>query len=68
MLLLALTSAPAGQNPQPSPMSTIAERYVKLVVALGSTNAIMEALSGRPGMEREAARKEDACRRSHRAA
>jgi hypothetical protein len=56
-LLLAATSAPTAQTRQPSPMNTIAEQYVKLVLALGQHDAdYVDAFYGLPEWKAEAER------------
>jgi hypothetical protein len=56
-LLLAATSAPTAQTPPPSPMNTIAERYVKLVLALGQHDPdYVDAFYGPPEWKAEAER------------
>jgi hypothetical protein len=57
VLLIAATSHPAAQTRQPSPMNTIAERYVKLVLALGQHDAdYVDAFYGPPEWKAEAER------------
>ena len=57
VLLLAATSAPTAQTRPPSPMNTIAERYVKLVLALGQHDAdYVDAFYGPPEWKAEAER------------
>jgi hypothetical protein len=57
VLLLAATSAMPAQTRQPSPMNTIAERYVKLVLALGQHDAdYVDAFYGPPEWKAEAER------------
>src|SRR5438445_6729776 len=48
---------PAAQRPQPTPMNTIAERYVKLVLAVGQHDAdYVDAFYGPPDWKTEAER------------
>jgi hypothetical protein len=57
VLLLAAAARPAAQTRQPSPMNTIAERYVKLVLALGQHDAdYVDAFYGPPEWKAEAER------------
>ena len=66
VLLLAAASAPTAQTRQPSPMNAIAERYVKLVLALGQHDAdYVDAFYGPPEWKAEA---ESRRRRSPRSA
>jgi len=61
ILLLAATSVPAAQTRQTSPMNTIAERYVKLVLALGRHDAdYVDAFYGPPEWKAEAERQKTA--------
>ena len=55
VLLLAATSAPSAQTSPPSPMNTIAEQYVKLVLALGQHDAdYVDAFYGPPEWKTDA--------------
>jgi hypothetical protein len=60
-ILVAATSVPTAQTRQPSPMNTIAERYVKLVLALGRHDAdYVDAFYGPPEWKVEAERQKTA--------
>ena len=55
---LAWAAAPAGQNRQTIPMNTIAERYVKLVLAVGQHDAdYVDAFYGPADWKAEAERR-----------
>jgi hypothetical protein len=57
LLLLAVAAVPIAQPQQPSPMNTIAERYVKLVLAVGQHDAdYVDAFYGPPEWKAEAER------------
>jgi hypothetical protein len=58
-LLAALTVCPSAQAPQPLSMNEIAERYVKLVLALGQHDPdYVDAYYGPPEWKTEAARQQ----------
>jgi hypothetical protein len=58
VLVAALGLAAAAQTPAPSPMNTIAERYVKLVLALGQHDSdYVDAFYGPAEWKAEAARR-----------
>jgi hypothetical protein len=57
IIILAAASMTAVQRPQPTPMNAIAERYVKLVLAVGQHDAdYVDAFYGPPDWKTEAAR------------
>jgi hypothetical protein len=58
LLLLAVAAFPIAQLQQPHPMNTIAERYVKLVLALGQHDAdYVDAFYGPPEWKADAGRR-----------
>jgi hypothetical protein len=58
IVILAAASMPAAQRPQPTPMNTIAERYVKLVLAVGQHDPdYVDAFYGPPDWKTEAGRR-----------
>ena len=58
LLLLAVATVPMAQPQQPPPMNTIAEQYVKLVLALGQHDAdYVDAFYGPPEWKAEAERR-----------
>jgi hypothetical protein len=65
VVLLAASAVPAGQGRQTNSMNTIAERYVKLVLAVGQHDAdYVDAFYGPAEWKVEAERRKYRCRRS----
>jgi len=59
IVILVAASMPAAQRPQPTPMNTIAERYVKLVLAVGQHDGdYVDAFYGPPDWKTEAGRQQ----------
>jgi hypothetical protein len=63
LVLLVAAALPAGQTAQPTPMNTIAERYVKLVLAVGQHDAdYVDAFYGPAEWKTEAERRKQPLR------